>query len=274
MGLNPTISLLKSSIGVGRVDSEPEDGKTSPKPMFASMVSSAAKPLTTAVTAKPTKFPGVTPGKLELASKFTIPSKAEIPFSPIKPSLGIWPPQFFLPQTTTQLSRGAIKHFETINGAVIEEAISTLRPKKISANGLINYLERKVKIGEILNKPAKNWDKETLQDFAAAFQMEQSKLDVMDAIKSIAILNDPDLEEELLIENTPEVTGDDLLENRRIVWQYPEPGTPIDPPYLVLVAVEHRDVREAENVVKSIIGELVNYQKFKIPKNAAEKLKK
>jgi hypothetical protein len=102
--------------------------------------------------------------------------------------------------------------------------------------------------------------------------MTADKLEVMDSIVSLAILNDPDLEGELQAENTPETTEGDLLENRRIVWQYPPPGTPLEPPYLVLVAVEHRDVAQAEEVVQTILGQLVDYQGYKIPKTAAQKL--
>ena len=57
-------------------------------------------------------------------------------------------------------------------------------------------------------------------------------------IVAIAILNEPDLEAELRGENTTVAGPGDLLENRRITWQYPPPGTPLSPPYVVLVAGE------------------------------------
>lgn len=75
------------------------------------------------------------------------------------------------------------------------------------------------------------------------------------------------------------MTDTDLLENRRIVWQYPAPGTPLDPPYLVLVAVEHQDVSQAEEVVESITAQRVTFRdrisnrEFKLPKIAAGKLR-
>jgi len=163
-----------------------------------------------------------------------------------------------------------------LNGAsqpVLQEAIHTIRNRSMAAGSLMNYLERKVIIGEVLNDLAKDWSEETKRDFAEAFQMAVDKLDVMDAIVSIAILNDRDLEDEIRVENTPETTEADLLENRRIVWQYPPPGTILQPPYLILLAVEHRDIQRAEEVIQSIIGELVEHQGFKIPKAAAQKLR-
>ncbi len=182
-------------------------------------------------------------------------------------------PPLLLPKTTTQLARGAINQLVGANPAVVREAISTIRNKNVAGARLMSYLERKTKIGEVLNAMAKDWSQETKQDFADSFQMAADKLEVMDSIVSVAILNDPDLEEELTIENTPGATEKDLLENRRIVWQYPPPGTPLDPPYLVLVAVEHRDVAKAEEVVRSILGELVDFEGYKIPKAAAQKLR-
>jgi hypothetical protein len=137
----------------------------------------------------------------------------------------------------------------------------------------MNFLERRTRIGEVLNELAKDWDEETQQDFSEALQMDRSKQNVMDDIVALAILNDPDLEEEIRVENTPEATGEDLLENRTIVWQYPEPGTPLDPPYLVLVAVEHQDVAQAEETLKSVMDQLVTHEGFKIPRAAAQKLR-
>jgi hypothetical protein len=86
-------------------------------------------------------------------------------------------------------------------------------------------------------------------------------------------LNDPDLKGELQAENTAEATEGDLLGNRRIVWQYPPPGTVLQPPYLILVAVERTDTRRAEDVIQSILGDLVDHQGYKIPKAAAQKLR-
>ncbi len=178
-----------------------------------------------------------------------------------------------LPKTTTQLARSAISQLENASPAVLREAINTVKNKNVAANRLINHLERKTFIGEVLNELAKNWSNETKEDFVGAFNMAADKLEVMDNIVSIAILNDPDLEEELRAENTPETTEGDLQENRRIVWQKPSPGERLEPPYLILVAVEYQDVAQAEEVVQAILGELVDYQGYKVPKAIAPKLR-
>jgi hypothetical protein len=138
----------------------------------------------------------------------------------------------------------------------------------------MNYLERKVKVGEVLNELAKDWEDETQRDFAEAFNMAANKLPVMDSIVSMAVLNDPDLDEELMAENLPEASEADLMENRRITWQYPPAGTTLNPPYVILVAVEHRDVAEAEEVLERIVGQLTTYQGFKLPKTTVAKLKR
>jgi hypothetical protein len=175
-------------------------------------------------------------------------------------------------KTTTQIAQGAISLLSGANQVVVQEAVNTAKNRNVAAGSLMNYLERKVKIGEVLSLLAAQWSAETKQDFAEAFQMTQDKLDVMDSIVSIAVLNDPDLSDELLVENMPDATENDLLENRRIVWQYPPPGTVLQPPFLVLLAVEHRDTKRAEDVIQSIVGSLVDYQGYKLPRAAVQKL--
>ncbi len=187
---------------------------------------------------------------------------------PIIPSIPFFTPQ----KTTTQIAQGAISLLSGANQAVVQEAVNTAKNRNVAAGSLMNYLERKVKIGEVLSELAARWSVETRQDFAEAFQMPQDKPDVMDSIVSIAILNDPDLSDELLVENMPDATEGDLLENRRIVWQYPPPGTVLQPPFLVLLAVEHRDTKRAEDVIQSIVGSLVDYQGYKLPRAAVQKL--
>jgi hypothetical protein len=237
---------------------------------MASIINPASLPLATgglqvAQPAVSAAFAGLSP---EVAAT---PSVGPVVFTPrvIPP---IYVPPFLLSKTTTDLARSAIDQLQAVNPAMLREGMNTAKNRNISANGLMNYLERKVKVGEVLNELAKDWSNETKEDFAGAFNMTADKLEVMDSIVSLAILNDPDLEGELQAENTPETTEGDLLENRRIVWQYPPPGTPLEPPYLVLVAVEHRDVAQAEEVVQTILGQLVDYQGYKIPKTAAQKL--
>jgi len=181
-------------------------------------------------------------------------------------------PVFVPEKTTTQIAQGAINLLNGANQAVVQEAINTAKNRNLAAGALMNYLERRVKVGEVLSEMAAQWSAETKQDFAEAFQMPQDKQDVMDAVVSIAVLNDPDLSDELLVENMPEATDNDLLENRRIVWQYPPPGTVLQPPFLILIAVEHRDTKRAEDVIQTIIGSLVDYQGYKIPRGAVQKL--
>ena len=188
----------------------------------------------------------------------------------IGPMIDIWP-GIFASRTTTQLAQGAVEQLEKAKTSVVKEAIGAVKPKSVPGS-LMNYLERKVKVGEVLNELAEDWDQETINDFAAAFQMAATKKETMDTIVSLAILNDPDLEEEIRMENTPEVGEGDLLENRRIVWQYPPPGTPLEPPYIIMAAVEHQDVTEAEAVVESIMGKLATYDKFKLPQTMVQKL--
>ena len=188
---------------------------------------------------------------------------------------GVVPPfrdvfQVPLDKTTTQIAQGAVKQLRGAGAAVIREAVSTIKNKNITAAGLLNFLERRTRVGEVLNELANDWSAPTKQDFAEAFQMPNTadKLPVMDAMVSISILNDPDLKNELQAENTTSASQADLLENRRIVWQWPQPGTPFTPPYLIMVAVERQDTTQAQNIIQSIMGDLVDFQGFKIPSAA------
>jgi hypothetical protein len=209
----------------------------------------------------------------------TLPLEVPIfrpPFFPPR-ELGpvLLPPQPFplaQPKTTTQLARGATAQLGSAPPAALTEAINAVRNRRIEAPGLMTYLERKTPIRSVMESLAKDWAETTRNDFADAFQMAHDHFEAMDAIVSLAILNDDDLEEELLVENTPQTTPGDLMENRRVVWQYPAPGTVLQPPYVVLVAVEYRDVASAQDVVRSIMGELGNYQGFKLPKAVIQRL--
>ena len=173
-------------------------------------------------------------------------------------------------KTTTQIAQGAVNQLRGAGAPVIREAVSTIKNKNITAGGLLNFLERRTRVGEVLNELANDWSAPTKQDFAEAFQMPNTadKLPVMDAIVSISILNDPDLKNELQAENTTDASQADLLENRRIVWQWPQPGTPFTPPYLIMVAVERQDTTQAQNIIQSIMGDLVDFQGFKVPSAA------
>jgi hypothetical protein len=273
---------------------KPEEKVAASQPRASTIAS--AQPAMAATVSQPFKFAAVTekpqaviskPGAVSATTVGTTVSavRPEV-VSALKPGMVSISPLQIQPlipiptisRTTTQLTRVAIDQLEKAQATTIKEALNAIRSRNVPAAGLINYLERKVKIGEVLNEFANRWSDETKQDFSQAFTMESSKLEVMDSIVSIAILNDADLEEELRAENMPETTAADLIENRRIVWQHPEPGTPLEPPYLILVAVEHQDVAQAEEVIQSILGKLVSYDhsgyKVKLPKSAVEKLRK
>jgi hypothetical protein len=177
-------------------------------------------------------------------------------------------------KSTTQIAQGALRQLTSAAPAVVQEAVRIITNKRVTAGQLLNYLERKTRVGEVLNDLAQDWDEPTPQDFAEAFQMPATadKFPVMDTIVSIAILNDPDLRSELEDENTTEPSQADLMENRRIVWQWPEPGTPFTPPYVMMVAVEREDARQAQNIIQSILGDLVDFQGYKIPRETMRKL--
>jgi hypothetical protein len=177
-----------------------------------------------------------------------------------------------LRKTRTTLAKEAIAQLNTAEPGIVTEAITIIKNKKLTPSGLIGLLERKVRIGEVLNDVPKNWTVETKTDFAEAFQMDVTRLEAMHSIVSIAILNASDLDEALRVENTPEPTPDELS-NRKVVWQSVPAGTELKPPYTILLAVEYRDVAKAEDVVKSIMGELLNYQNFvMLPRVAVQKL--
>jgi hypothetical protein len=127
----------------------------------------------------------------------------------------------------------------------------------------------------VLANRAAQWSETTRGDFAGqngAFQMMPDRLDIMDAIVSIAVLNDRTLENEIRAENTSETTTDDLLSNRQIVWQSPPAGTVLTPPYIVVIAVEYKDVASAEAVVGSILNQLGDYQGTKLPQSVINRL--
>lgn len=229
------------------------------------MMTAPAPPLMTAAAPPFMTAAGPTLGIRDLGVRPVFPPVFEIP------------PLVFQPfeKTTTQIAQGAMKQLRAAAPAVLREAVSNITNKKIAAGQLLNHLERRTRVGEVLNELANDWSAETKQDFAEAFQMPNNadKLPVMDAMVSIAILNDPDLQNELMAENTSEASQADMLENRRIVWQWPQPGTPFTPPYLIMVAVEREDTSQAQNIIQSIVGDLVDFQGYKLPTAAANKLR-
>ncbi len=204
-------------------------------------------------------------GKMASLVRPEITRKIEPTILAINPELVVR----MLEKTTTQLANGAIEQLKSVSREVRDEAINTVNSRNIPPGRLMSHLERRVKIGEVLNEMASQWEAETRVDFGEALNMDRSKRDVMDSIVSLAILNDPDLEDELRMEHMPDTSEEALLENRRIVWQHPPAGAPIDPPYLVYVAVEHQDMMEADDVVESILGQLRTHDGFKTPGTTA-----
>lgn len=189
----------------------------------------------------------------------------------IPPGILQLPPQN---KTATQLANGAIAQLNGVAVASITQGLNAVKSKSLDGAGLIPYLERKVRIGEVLNTLAKDWTAATRTDFADAFSMDANNLnnDVVDSIVSIAILNDKDLDGEILAENTPQTTPADLTDNRRIVWQSAPPGTVLNPPYVILVAVEYQDVATAEDTLHAITNQLAaTASGFRLPKTVIQK---
>lgn len=175
-------------------------------------------------------------------------------------------------RTFTDLANEAIARLRSAPSDVLNETLRTLQGKAIAGPNLLSWIERKTRVGEVLGGPSSQWSADTITDFAGAFQMDPSRRPVMDLIVAIATLNERELEAELRSENMPDVTAADLLQNRRVVFQYPPPGTELQPPYVILVAVEHQDLQRAADVVASIIGQLVEVQGFRIPRDAAARI--
>jgi hypothetical protein len=178
----------------------------------------------------------------------------------------------FTHHTTTELARGAITLLNSATPASVQEAINTLRNRRLGNEDITDYLERRVRIGEVLAQRARDWSPQTREDFANAFQMGQDRLEAMDNIVSIAILNDRDLEGEIRAENTTQITPNDPLQNQVVVWQHPPPGTTLTPPYVVLIAVAYQNTAQAEDVVQSILGQLGPFQGFKLPQAVIQRL--
>jgi hypothetical protein len=175
-------------------------------------------------------------------------------------------------RTFTQMAQEAIGQLRAAPREILQEAVRTLQAKSVAGPDIVNLLERRTRIGEVLGGSAARWSAETVNDFAAAFQMDVSKTATMDQIVALGLLNDRELESELRQENLPPVTAQDLLQNRRIVFQHPAPGTELQPPYVILVAVEHQDLRRAEDAVAAILGQLVDFQGYRMPRDAAARL--
>lgn len=179
----------------------------------------------------------------------------------------------------TNLALGAVKILTDATPELVRDAVNTVRGAPSLSGGtgipaaeLMEHLVQKVKVSDVLAELAEGWTAATRTNFADVFKMDPARKDIMDAIVSIAILNNPTLEMTLRGENTPTPSQTDLLENRRVIWQYPPAGTPLNPPYLILVAVESTDPTAANQVVRDILGQLAAYEGYLLPRAAVLKL--
>lgn len=191
---------------------------------------------------------------------------------PFPPAIIEHPPSVFHHRTTTQLAHGAINQLNQVPPASLNEAINAIRNRNVRPENVMDFLEHTVRVGEVLGQNARDWADDTKRRFADAFQMQADRLDAMDAIVSVAILNDRDFENEIRAENMPQTAPGDLLQNRRVAWQWPEAGTVLTPPYLILIAVEYQDLTTADQALQSITGQLGTFQGFRLPKAAIQRL--
>jgi hypothetical protein len=184
-------------------------------------------------------------------------------------------PRFSGPQTTTRLVTYAIETLENLPRDPLQSALNFIqaKPQHVQPGELLEDLRQRTSFDEVLQEKAEGWKPVTRRVFAEVFAMPADNLVVMDAIVSIALLNRPDLEEVLRRENAAPASLQDLLENRRIVWQYPPPGTPLTPPYVIVVAVESVDTGPAVDIVQRILSSLVTTPSgYRLPRGAAQKL--
>jgi hypothetical protein len=190
--------------------------------------------------------------------------------------IGRIPPRILtpaVPKTTTQLATGAIRQLMQLPPQLVRKAMNTVVNAGLNGTRLMPHLEQYVRIGEVLNELAARWSEATRTAFISAMrtQADQIENEVMDAIVSLAILGDADLDQELKVENTPETTPEELT-NRKVVWQSIAPGASLEPPYVIVVAVEYTDVVKAEESVKAIVGNLVVRDGFRMPREIADRV--
>jgi len=229
-------------------------------------------PRETAAPPPPPPASGITPAGLRTAGISAVNLAALRPeiLDLVRPQLPEQPPPSA--KTFTQLANDAVAQLRAAPRDTLGEAVRTLQAKGIAAGDIMSLLERRTRIGEVLSATSNRWSAETVADFAAALQMDASRLPVMDLIVALAILNDAELEAELRSENLPPTTPQDLLQNRKVVYQFPPPGTELTPPYVILVAVEHQDFAAAEQTVAAMLGQLVVAQGYRMPRDAAARL--
>lgn len=194
----------------------------------------------------------------------------------LQPGILTAPPPIFNPpppqRTVTQLAQDAVAQLRGAAAAALSEAVRTLQAKSIPGKDVMSLLERRTRIGEVLSGSASRWSADTVGDFAAAFQMDATRIGAMDLIVALAVVNDAGVEAELRSENLPPATPQEFLQNRKVVFQYPPAGTELTPPYVILVAVESQDFARADEAVNAIYGQLVDFQGYRMPRDAAARL--
>jgi hypothetical protein len=248
-----------------------------PAPPAAAPPAAPPPPVAPPAAAPPIATAIASPAIGAVATQFQTPQTIFQPPRPILfPPIPVPPLPVPLQQnkTATQLANSAIAQLSAAPPGAVTTALNAIKSKSLDGPGLIPYLERKVRIGEVLNDLAKDWSAATRGDFAGAFSMDANNLnnDVLDSVISIAILNDNEIPSEILGENTPQTTPADLTDNRRIVWQSVPPGTVLNPPYVVLVAVEYQNVATAQDVLNGILNQLGTVSGgFKIPQSVIQK---
>jgi hypothetical protein len=182
-------------------------------------------------------------------------------------------PRYQGSRTSSILARSAFMMLEQAPKENLDLALNTLANKNIPAERLIEELERSpFSFQQVLSELARGWRQEDINGFAEKFGMPKEQLDVMDAIVSLAILNDPALEPRLRAENQVPSTPTDFLSSRRVIWQSVEPGSVLNPPYVILIAVEAVDTAMPNEVVQSILGQLGVFRGYKLPQAAVARL--
>src|SRR5688500_9548977 len=112
------------------------------------------------------------------------------------------PQNFGGSQATTVLARSALALLGQASPENIELALNTLHNNRIPAEKLLYELDhRRFSFQRVVGEPARRWPPEEVAGFADEFGMSRDQFDVMDAIVSLAILNDPALESRLRAEN-------------------------------------------------------------------------
>jgi hypothetical protein len=184
-------------------------------------------------------------------------------------------PRFSGPHTTTRLVTYAVDYLENLPREPLQSALNFIqgKPQQVQPGELLEELRQRTNFDEVLQEKAEGWSPLTRRVFSEAFAMPADNFAAMDAIVSIALLNRPDLEQALRGENAAPPSIEALLENRKIVWQYPPPGTPLTPPYVIVVAVESVDTGPAEDIVQRIMSNLTTTASgYRLPRAAAQKL--